>query len=133
MSALRIAKLFVDAINSANIEKLAGLMTEDHIFIDADGSENSGYKKMREGWLDYFTMVPDFKIKILDSFSRENTVVLIGTAEGTFIEKGELRSENHWKVPAAWRVEVKKDKVSIWQLFTTQEPMVKIYNRIKHP
>ena len=133
MSTLKTAQLFVEAINSANIDKLAGLMSEDHTFIDAGGSEHSGYEKMREGWLDYFSMVPDFKIKILDKYSRGKFVVLIGTAEGTFIEEGEIRSENHWKVPAAWRVEVKNDKVTIWQLFTNQKPMIKIYKRIKHP
>jgi hypothetical protein len=133
MSDIKTALLFVEAINSANIERLAGLMTEDHTFIDADGSEHSGYQKMRDGWQHYFSMVPDFQIKIHDHFDRDNTVILIGTAEGTFIEKGELREENHWKVPAAWRVEILKDKVAIWQLFANQEPMIKIYNRIQKP
>jgi ketosteroid isomerase-like protein len=86
MSAVKIALLFVEAINSANIEMLAGLMTEDHAFIDADGSEHSGSQKMRVGWQDYFSIVPDFKIKINDHFERENIVVLIGTAEGTMIK-----------------------------------------------
>jgi hypothetical protein len=131
MSALKTALLSVEAINSANIEMLAGLMTEDHTFIDADGSEHSGYKKMRDGWQDYFSMVPDFKIKIHDHFERDNSVVLIGTAEGTFIDKGEIKTENHWKVPAAWRVEISNNQVAIWQLFTNQEPMIKIYNRIQ--
>ena len=106
MSALKTAFSFVEAINSANIEMLAGLMTEDHTFIDADGSENSGYQKMRDGWQEYFSMVPDFEIKINDHFERDNFIVLIGTAEGTFIENGEIKDENHWKVPAAWRVEI---------------------------
>ncbi|MHC4707713.1 MAG: nuclear transport factor 2 family protein [Planctomycetota bacterium] len=133
MSAVKIALLFVEAINSANIEMLAGLMTEDHAFIDADGSEHSGSQKMRVGWQDYFSIVPDFKIKINDHFERENIVVLIGTAEGTFIDNGKIKAENHWKVPAAWRVNISNNKVMIWQLFTNQEPMIKIYNRIHSP
>ena len=133
MSAAKIALLFVEAINSANIEMLAGLMTEDHTFIDADGSEHSGSQKMRVGWQDYFSIVPDFKIKINDHFERENIAILIGTAEGTFIENGKIKTENHWKVPAAWRVNISNNKVMIWQLFTNQEPMIKIYNRIHQP
>ena len=133
MSSLKIALLFVEAINSANIEMLAGLMTEDHTFIDADGSEHSGYQKMRDGWQDYFSLVPDFEIKIHDHFERDNSVMLIGTAEGTFIDNGEIKAENHWKVPAAWRVKISNNQVAIWQLFTNQEPMIRIYNRIQQP
>jgi hypothetical protein len=131
MLALKTARLFVEAINSANIDQLTGLMTDDHTFIDADGSEHSGREEMRSGWLEYFSLVPDFNIQILNSFSREHTVVLLGTAEGTFIDKGELKSENHWKVPAAWRVEIENERVAVWQLFTNQEPMIKIYNRLQ--
>ena len=130
MSVLKTIKFFTEAINSADIEKLAELMTKNHTFIDADGSEYYGSDKMREGWSNYFSMVPDFKIKIRESFERNNTLILIGTAEGTFIEKGKLKTENHWKVPAAWRGIVKNDKVSTWQLFCNQEPIIKIYNRI---
>lgn len=132
MTPLKTAKLFVELINSTSSEKLSELMTENHTFIDADGSQYSDREKMRSGWQEYFSMVPDFKIKILDTFSRKNTVVLLGTAEGTFIEKGELRPENHWQVPAAWRVEVVDNQVAIWQLYANQESMIRIHNRIVH-
>ncbi|MBN1765450.1 MAG: AAC(3) family N-acetyltransferase [Sedimentisphaerales bacterium] len=130
MSSLETVHSFVDAINAIDVDRMAELMTENHTFIDADGSENTGRQDMKNGWRGYFDMIPDFKITIHDSFERDNMVILIGSCTGTFIEQGELKPENHWQVPAAWRVIVENNQVAIWQLFASQEAMVKIYNRI---
>lgn len=130
MTALETVKLFVEAINSGDADKMAELMTEDHTFIDGDGSEHSGRSQMHSGWKEHLALIPDFTITVEDSFSRGDTVILIGTVEGTFIDKGELRPENHWRVFAAWRVKVARDKVAVWQLFANQEPLVEIYTRL---
>ena len=131
MSPLTITKKFVDAINSNDANKMAELMTENHTFIDADGSEHSRRENMRKGWKEHFKLIPDLNIKILEHFEKGNTVMLYGIAKGTIMDKGELKVENHWQVPAAWRVVVENGKVAIWQLFASQEEMIKIYERIK--
>ena len=130
MSAVETALEFVKRINSADSDQMAEIMTEDHTFIDADGSHNSGCEKMRKGWKDYFSMVPDFTIKIHESFARGNSVALFGTAEGTFIDRGELKSENHWQVSSAWRCEVRENKVAVWQVYVNYESIVRIHQRI---
>ena len=130
MSALETALQFVEQVNSADCDQMAEIMTEDHTFIDADGSRNSGREKMRKGWKDYFSMVPDFTIKIQDSFVSENSVALFGTVEGTFIDRGELKSENHWQVPSAWRCEVRDNKIAVWQVYVNYETIVQIHQRI---
>ena len=131
MSILDTATAFVQAINSADINRLAELMTEDHTFVDSDGQGYSGRDRMRSGWLDYFSMVPDYRIETVDVFSEGTMVVFLGNAEGTFVQKGELKPQNHWKVPAAWRAVVDGPKVALWQVYVNPEPMNKIFNRIK--
>lgn len=72
-------------------------MTENHTFIDADGSEQSGYQKIHDGRLQYFSLVPDFKIKIDDHFECDNTIVLIGTAQEKFMESACSMASGNFK------------------------------------
>jgi len=131
VTATDVARLFVEAINSGSPDRLSALMTEGHVFVDSDGSEHCGRQQMRDGWKSYFTMVPDFRIHVKDTFARDDTVVLLGVAEGTFDQHGILRPENHWVVPAAWRVVVEGELVAVWQLYVNPEPMVEIAKRIE--
>jgi ketosteroid isomerase-like protein len=64
MALLEVADVFVAAINAGDVEKLANLMTPNHIFVDADGSEHGAREKMKRGWREYFAMVPDFRIRV---------------------------------------------------------------------
>lgn len=131
MTPLEVVGEFVAAINAGDAERLASLMTSDHVFVDADGSEHGDREKMGPGWREYFEMVPDFRIEVADRFSRLNIVVLTGAASGTFLQEGELRPENHWSVPAAWRVVVESESVAVWQLYANQHPMHQILDRIR--
>jgi len=131
MTPIEVAEKFAAAINSGDIDRLIGLMTPEHKFVDADGSEHVGRDRMKTGWQDYFNMVPDFRIEIFDRFEAGDTVALRGRADETFPQNGELKPENHWSVPAAWRVVVDSDLVSIWQLYANQHIMHEIMNRIR--
>jgi len=126
-----VTESFVNAINTGNVDKLAELMTQDHMYVDSDGTTYSGKDRMYKDWRDYFSMVPDYQIEILETYSQGNTVVLIGVAEGTFSQDGEVIPENHWKVPAAWRADVREEQVAVWQLFVNPEPMRKILERME--
>ena len=131
MTPLEVAESFVDAINSREAARLVRWMTPDHTFVDADGSEHAGRDQMDAGWRGYFELVPDFRIEVLDRFTAGETVVLLGRASGTFVQQGELRPENHWSVPAAWRVVVRSDRVAVWQLYANQHEMHEILKRIR--
>lgn len=131
MTPIEIAEEFVAAINSGDIDHLVGLMTPKHMFVDADGSEHVGRDQMSTGWQEYFNQVPDFRIEVFDRFESKDTVILLGQASGTFMQNGELKPENHWSVPAAWRVVVDSDSVSVWQLYANQHLMHKILERIR--
>ena len=131
MTPTETARSLVEAINSNDPGQLAKLMTEDHTFIDSDGSEHAGRDEMHRGWKQYFSMVPDLQIHVNEALFRDNTVALFGVAEGTFDQGGDLKAENHWVVPAAWRVVTENGKVAVWQLYVNPEPMVAIFNRIE--
>ena len=128
---LELADAFVTAINAGDVDTLASLMAPDHVFVDADGSEHGGRDKMRAGWREYFEMVPDFLIEVFDRFDAGSFVILIGQASGTFVQDGDLKPENHWSVPAAWRVVVVAELVAVWQLYANQHLMHQIIDRIR--
>jgi hypothetical protein len=60
-----------------------------------------------------------------------NTVALFGRAWGTIVQNGELKPENRFDVPAAWRVVVRGDLVAVWQLYANQHEMHEILRRIR--
>lgn len=130
MTPLEVADAFVAAINSGEVNRMASLMTPEHMFVDADGSEHVGRDHMSSGWQGYFDMVPDFQIEVTDRFENKDTLILLGRASGTFVQNGELKPENQWSVPAAWRVVVASDQVAVWQLYANQYEMHRILKRI---
>jgi hypothetical protein len=127
---LEAAEAFVQAINSGDVDGLVQWMTPDHTFVDADGSSHAGREPLGVAWREYFNLVPDYRITLFERFASGVTVVLLGQAEGTFVHNGVLEPENHWRVPAAWRVVVRSGLVAVWQLFANQHPMREITKRI---
>jgi len=126
-----IAAAFVEAVNSHAPDRLAALMSEDHVFVDSDGTRLQGRVRLQQVWREYFAMVPDYHILVEEILAQGPTVVLLGEAEGTFVREGRLEAKNHWHVPAAWRVVVKDDKVEVWQLYVNPEPMGRAFNRAR--
>ena len=101
MTPIEVAHAFRDAINRRNPGELAAWMTEDHVLVDSLGNRVSGKEKMVPAWTGYFRMVPDYSITVEETFSAGDTVVMLGTAQGTWSPDGELRPENRWNTPAA--------------------------------
>ena len=121
-----IAEAFVRAISSQDVGAISDLMTADHAFVDSDGTEIRGKERMRAAWAQYFQMFPDYGIKVQETYSRDQVVILVGTAEGTYAVDGELLAENHWSVPAVWRAVAGDDALLEWRVYVNVEPIVKI-------
>jgi len=117
---------FIDAINAGDARKIGDLITEDHLFIDSDGTETRGWREMRQAWHQYFVMMPDYRIQIREAFCEGNTVVLVGTAAGTYAPGGALDPRNQWTVPAAWRAVVEAEGIAVWQVFCSTEPISRV-------
>jgi ketosteroid isomerase-like protein len=123
---------FVEAINTKQMDKLSALMSEDHRFIDSDGSETLGREQMSDAWRHYFEMVPDYRIEVREVLSRGDVVALLGVAEGTFAGPRGLDPKGRWSVPAAWRVVIENERVAVWQLYVNPEPMRAALDRTGH-
>src|SRR2546428_12502788 len=131
MSNKRTLLAFIDRINAHDVEGLAELMSDDHTFIDADGNQVSGKKKMTAGWRGYFEWFPDYCIEVNEVFEendalgsdeaagvvevRENgeTFALFGFAGGSF--KG--KQSESWRLRAAWKAAVKEGRVALSPVF----------------
>lgn len=123
MKPIDLARLFVRSINKGDVERIAALMDEEHVFVDSAGRSFSGRETMRQGWAEYLAIVPDYRIEVDEAFSAGPVVVLLGTARGTYSPDGELRPENEWSTPAAWRLEARGDQVAEWRVFADNEPI----------
>lgn len=45
-----------------------------------------------------------------------------GEAQETIAAEGEIKKENYWKTPAAWRAVVRDGKIAEWQVYADNEP-----------
>jgi ketosteroid isomerase-like protein len=108
---------FIEAINNQDLELMAGLMTEKHVFIDASGSKYEGREGMLEGWKEYFKMFPDYNIEITDIIESDLIVGAFGYASGTYRGETDDFDSNYWEAPAAWKVIVEEEKIKYWQVF----------------
>jgi len=51
---------------------------------------------------------------------------MLGKARGTYSSDGELKAENRWETPAAWRAVVEGGLVAEWRVYADNEPMRKL-------
>jgi len=123
MSTAETVQRFIDRINARDVEGLSVLMTTDHRFIDPLGSVIVGRETMREGWRQYFQMVPDYHIEIARSFTDGAEVALFGSAGGTYSRDGQMRAADAWHTPAAWHAVIRDNLVAEWQVYADNEPI----------
>ncbi len=119
MNPVETVLAFLNAINQDDPDKLAKLMTEDHVFIDALGNSVRGREKMRAGWRGYFAMCPDYRVSHEDIFHNGNTVAVFGSAGGTI-------SANKWQTPAAWRAVVHDGLIQEFRVYADNKPVYDI-------
>ena len=126
-----VARAFVKAINSRDVDELAELMTNEHRFIDSLGTVVEGRKKMREGWAAYYRMVPDYSVTVEETFSNGPIVVMLGAAQGTYAREGQLRPDDFWQSPAAWRARIEGGKIAEWRVYCDNEPIRRLMAKSK--
>jgi ketosteroid isomerase-like protein len=122
-NAIQVALKFEELINSRNAEAVSAHMTADAEFIDSLGNRIQGAEKLHSAWAGYFKMVPDYSISHSEIFAEGNTIAMFGSAQGTFSKDGEIKNENSWQTPAAWRAVVKAGKIAVWQVYADNEPV----------
>lgn len=128
-AAGNIVRRFVERINAHDVDGLNELMSDDHLFIDAEGEAFYGAAAIMEGWRGYFAWMPDYTITVNILLERGNVVGVFGTAGGTYSVGGELYPSNRWQVSAAWQAVVKDGKIARWQVFCDTRGVYKIMER----
>ena len=122
-SSSDVAQKFVDMINAHNVKGLIALMTPDHAFIDSLGNK-SVRPAIEAGWREYFSMVPDYWVKIDRVVIDGNALILFGTAGGTYVRSGgTIQDDNRWETPAVWRAVIHDQKVCEWRIYADDEPI----------
>lgn len=121
--AASAARALVASINAHDVGLLISLLTGDHVLIDGLGARMGGLEKLKKAWTGYFSMVPDYWIRIDQELVSGTTVVLLGTAGGTLAVGGRVDPENRWSVPAAWRAVVASGRIVEWQIYADNEPI----------
>jgi hypothetical protein len=104
---------FIESINAHDVESLAKLMSDDHVFIDAYGNEMQGKETMTAGWRGYFEWFPDYYIELSEIFQNGESFALFGFAGGSF----NGNDDAEWRIPAAWKAIVKDGCIALWQVF----------------
>lgn len=122
-SAEVCAKAFVAAVNRQDVEGLCGLMTENHRFVDSLGGKTEGRETMRAAWIAYFQLVPDYTIRVEETYRDGPVVVMLGTVHGTLARDGEIKPENFWTSRAAIRARVEDSRVAEWRVYADNEPI----------
>ena len=117
---------FIKCINQRDADKLADLMTEDHVFIDSLGQTVCGREKMRAAWRGYYAFCPDYWVSHEQILSDRNVVAVFGAAGGTIAAKGKLPPENQWRTPAAWLAVVENGLVKEWRVYADNKPVYDI-------
>jgi ketosteroid isomerase-like protein len=112
-SPLDLAFRFVECINRGDVQGLAELMADDHIFIDLSGEEHRGREALIEDWRSYFSLCPQYMIHLAEAYILGHTVVLIGRTTGS--HTGQPRREE-FQGTLIWVAETQQDKLIRWQL-----------------
>ncbi len=120
---------FLDRINRHDADKLAELMTEDHVFIDSLGQSINGREKMRVGWRSYFEFCPDYWVAREQIFGKGDWVAVFGSAGGTIAAGGALPRENEWRSSAAWLAGVEESLVKQWRVYADNKSVYEILAR----
>jgi len=117
---------FMERINQHDADKLAELLTEDHVFIDSLGHSVKGRENMRLGWRGYYAFCPDYWVSHDEIFASGNRVAVFGAAGGTIAADAKLLPENKWRTSAAWLAVVDTGLLKQWQVYADNKPVYDI-------
>ena len=111
-----VALKFVEVINAGDSEELVKLQTEDFTLIDMAGDVFRG----RDGWQDYFSTYPKYKIHVQHVLTSGNGVAIIGKTTGSHVPP-----EVEEKETVLWTAEVRDGLVAQWRIYSDIEKVKK--------
>lgn len=105
---VEVVRRFNDRITVADLDGLAALMSDDHVFVDTAGGRTEGKPACVEAWRGFFAAFPGY----LNTFE---TVVADG-ADVTAVGRSDCPGTAELTGPARWTATVAAGLVSRWQV-----------------
>ncbi|GAB3431561.1 nuclear transport factor 2 family protein [Flindersiella endophytica] len=105
-----VAEAFNAAINARDLDRLAGLMTDDHTFVDSAGETVAGKPACVDAWRGFFEAFPDYR-NVFTSLVADAADGAVVTIEGRS-ECADARLAG----PARWTAVVRDGRVARWQV-----------------
>lgn len=100
--------LFNECINGRDVDGLADLMSEDHVFMDRENNRVTGRDVMKTGWTGFFDQFPEYRNTFTRLDSKDDLVVILGYTE--WETGGEL---DH----VIWTAKVEDDLIAEWRIY----------------
>lgn len=114
---IEAALAFVAAINAADADSLAALMTDDFVFVDYGGNEFGGRASMRDGFRRYFEQYPGYRIDVQETLlCGDSAVLLVGR-----VRRSHLGSQVEESAILAWLAELVGGRIAAWRIFAPPE------------
>lgn len=120
---------YIKAINEADIDKLYSFMAPNYIFIDAHDNRMVGKEVMKQSWIEYFNMFPDYFIEVEEILDGDSSSAVFGYASGIYKNLKDKNNSNYYRVPAAWKVIVEDGLIKHWQVYADNVRAIEICNR----
>ncbi|MDR2918572.1 MAG: nuclear transport factor 2 family protein [Tannerella sp.] len=125
----RVILKYIKAINEADIDKLYSLMTPEHIFIDAHDNRVLGKDAMKQSWIGYFKMFPDYLIEVDEIIEGDSSYAILGYASRTYKNLKNENNSNYYRVPAAWKAIVEDSLIKHWQVYADNVHVIEIIKK----
>jgi ketosteroid isomerase-like protein len=100
---------FNEAINRRDLDALAGLMTDDHAFIDSEDNVLVGKAEVLEAWSGFFRAFPDYRNDWSELKSTEHTLIALGQSV--------CSTDPALAGPAIWRATIVADQIAEWRVY----------------
>jgi len=120
-----VALAFLETTAKRSFEALRPLMTDDHVFAFNE-EETRGGKEIKKAWTEWWQMVPDLKIEVVQTLEAGQKVVIQMTSRGTCAVKEGRTIKGAWSYPVIAIVTVRGGKVSEWREFGDASPLNKL-------
>jgi len=100
---------FNEGINGRDLDRLAHLMTDDHVFIDSAGSRVDGRQPCLAAWRGFFRAYPDYR--------NEFASIVSASGDAVAVSGRSFCSEPALDGPALWTARVREGRVCEWRVY----------------
>jgi ketosteroid isomerase-like protein len=112
MDPKAITLKFIDRINSGDPDGLMALQTDDFTFTSYSEEVYVG----KDGWHDYFSSYPKYKIHVEKLITSGNGVAVIGHTTGCHVGP---KIEEKWTI--LWTAQVRNGLIAEWRIYSDIE------------